>query len=257
MIRALALLLVLLFGAPAAQAGDAQDFAFEQKAGATVPGDIALTEADGRQVRLGDVTGARPAILALGYFHCPSLCSVVRDDLLDALSHTGLEAGADYDLLVVSIDPTETPEDAANAKADDMDRYPAAGAARGWHFLCGNAAATGALAAAVGFKSRYDVHLKQFLHPAGLVVLTPQRRVSGYVLGVGYHAGDIRTAVTVASTGGIAKAALPLLLLCFHYDATTGRYSLAIVKILRLAGILTILVIGGTVWLAARHGRRA
>ncbi len=257
MIRALILLFVLLSGAPAAHADDAQDFAFDQKAGTAVPGDIALTEADGRQVRLGDLMRDRPAILALGYFHCPSLCSVVRDDLLDALSHAGLEAGTDYDLLVVSIDPAETPADAARAKADDRDRYPAAGSAKGWHFLCGGASATGALAAAVGFKSRYDVHLKQFLHPAGLVVLTPDGRVSGYVLGVGYHAGDIRTAVTVASTGGIAKAALPLLLLCFHYDATTGRYSLAIMKILRLAGILTILTIGGTVWLAARRGRRA
>ena len=195
-------------------------------------------------------------ILALGYFHCPTLCSVVRDDLLEALSHTHLTPHADYDLVVLSIDPQETPADAATALADDASRYPTPGADQGWHFLVGDTAAVEAIEAAVGFKSRYDLHLKQFLHPAGLVVLTSEARVSSYVLGVGYHAGDVRSAVTLASSGGIAKAALPLLLLCFHFDAATGRYTLAIMKVLRLAALLTVMTIGGVLLLAFRRERR-
>ena len=185
---------------------------------------------------------------------------MVRDDLLDGLSHAGLRAGADYDLVSLSIDPDETHADAAAAEADDAARYPAAAggeapAPTGWHFLTGDVAAVAAVASAVGFRSRYDVHLKQFLHPAGIVVLTPDGRVSGYVLGVGYHAGDLRSAVTTASSGGIARAALPLLLLCFHFDAETGRYSLSVMKVLRAAGVLTVLAIGGTLLLAVRRER--
>ena len=151
--------------------------------------------------------------------------------------------------------PTTRSATPVAAGSERSDGGPKA-APKGWHFLVGDGPAVAAVATAVGFRSRYDVHLKQFLHPAGLVVLTPEGRVSGYVLGAGYHAGDLRTAVTVASTGGIAKAALPLLLLCFHFDAATGRYSLAVMKVLRLAGIITIAVMGSVLLLAFRGERR-
>ena len=251
----------LLLCAPlSARAEELSDYAFAQRPGAAVPRDAAFTEADGHGFTFGDLAGRRPTVLALGYFRCPTLCSLVRDDMLDALSHAGLRAGADYDLAVVSIDPAETRADAAKALADDAERYPAAvsgspAAPEGWHFLVGDAVAVAALADAVGFRSRYDVHLRQFLHPAGLVALTPEGRVSGYVLGAGYHAGDLRAAVATASSGGIAKAALPILLLCFHFDAATGTYSLAVMKVLRLMGLLTVLAVGGTLLLAFRRER--
>ncbi len=259
--RVTLLVLMTLVAPSAARAEDQADYAFAQHPGAVVPADAVLTEADGHRLRLGDLYGRRPIILALGYFHCPSLCSVVRDDMLEALSHAGIRAGADYELAILSIDPAETRADASAAEAADAERYPVAAgrekdAPTGWHFLVGDAGAVGAVAAAVGFRSRYDVHLKQFLHPAGLVVLTPEGRVSGYVLGAGYHAGDLRGAVTIASTGGIARAALPLLLICFHFDAATGRYTLAVMKLLRLAGIVTVAMIGTVLLLAFRRERR-
>ena len=184
------LIAVLTLALPcAARAEEPGDYAFAQAPGATVPAEAAFTEADGRQLRLGDLYGHRPIVLALGYFHCPSLCSVVRDDMIEALSHTGMRAGADYDLAIVSIDPAETRADAAAAEADDARRSPVAAggeavadenqAPKGWHFMVGDAGAVAAVAKAVGFRSRYDVHLKQFLHPAGIVVLTPEGRVSG------------------------------------------------------------------------------
>ncbi len=242
----------------AARADDPSDYAFTQNLGAALPADAVFKDADGHGLRLGSLFGRHPIIVALGYFHCPSLCSVVRDDLLEALSKSGMRAGADYDLAVISIDPDETTLDAAQAEADDAARYGGAdgGAPPGWHFLVGDTGSVQAVADAVGFRSRYDVHLKQFLHPAGLVVVTPEGHVSGYVLGVGYHPGDVRTAVTLASNGGIAKAAVPLLLLCFHFDAATGRYTLAVMKTLRLAGYVTVLTIGTVLLLAFRRERR-
>ena len=255
-LRTLGLVAALVLGSPAAAAEDPADYAFDQKPGAVLDPAVTLMDADGSSRRLGGFFAGRPIILALGYFHCPSLCSVVRDDLLEVLSRTRLTAGADYDLLVISIDPAETTKDAADVLADNRTRYPLPGADRGWHYLIGAPAAVQSIADAVGFKSRYDQHLKQFLHPAGLVFLTPDGRVSGYVLGAGYRPGDVRTAVTLASAGGIAKAAVPLLLLCFHYDAATGRYTLAVMKVLRLGGILTVLTVGGTLLLAFRRERR-
>ena len=260
-LRAAPLALWLLALAGSARADAPADYAFAQDPGARVPAGAALTASDGRAIRFGDLLGRRPVILALGYFHCPMLCSVVRDDMFEALSRSGMRAGADYDVAIVSIDPAETRADAARSEAEDAERYGAPGAApgttpEGWHFLVGEETEVASLAAAVGFRSRYDVHLKQFLHPAGLVVLTPEGRVSGYVLGAGYRPGDLRSAVALASGGGIARAALPLLLLCFHFDAETGRYSLEVIKVLRLAGIVTILAIGGTVILAMRADRR-
>jgi protein SCO1/2 len=156
----------------------------------------------------------------------------------------------------LSIDPSETSADAAAAKAEDMSRYPAPDAAQGWHFLTGPADAVQAVADAVGFRDRFDPELKQFVHPAGILFATRAGIVSSYLLGVGYQPADMRLAVTRADRGTVAEAALPILLLCYHYDPTTGRYTLAIMKLLRLAAGITVITLGGTLFLAFRRGRR-
>ena len=206
-------------------------------------------------MRLADLFGGKPLILALGYFHCPNLCSVVRADLFDALRASGMTAGRDYALVALSIDPSETSADAAAAKADDLQRYPSPGAEQNWHFLTGTADAVQAVADAVGFHDRFDPELKQFVHPVGIVFATPAGVVSSYLLGVGYQPADVRLGVTRAESGSIAAAALPVLLLCYHYDPTTGRYTLAIMKLLRLAAAITVLTIGGTLFLAFRRDK--
>src|SRR5207302_7583870 len=122
----------------------------------------------GGPLRFGSVLGGTPLILGPGYFHCPNLCGVVRDDLLSALERAGLRAGADYRLLVLSIDPDETPADAAAAKEGALSRYPDPGAERDWRFLTAPQAGIDAIASAAGFRSRFDPALKQFLHPAGI-----------------------------------------------------------------------------------------
>ncbi|WP_428486433.1 SCO family protein [Rhodopila sp.] len=220
------------------------DYAWKMNRGAQVPLGVTLHDEAGRDTTLGATFAGKPVILDIGYFHCPTLCGVVRADLLAALGTSGLREGRDYSLVSVSIDPKETSKDAADAKAADLAQAPFASGAD-WHYLTGPAAAVAAVKAAVGFRDRYDERFRQFLHPAGLVVLTKAGIVSGYLQGVGYSGGELRAAVLRAGQGGIAQAALPILLLCFHFDSSTGRYTLAIVKLLRLAGGLTVLTIVG------------
>ena len=237
---------------------DTSGLGFSPQPGTSLPLAAVLREADGRAVALRDLVGRRPVLLALGYFSCPALCGVVRDDLFAALAGSGLVAGQDYTLLFVSIDPAEGPADARKALGDDLARYPLPGAAGGWHFLTGDAAALVSVEDAIGYRSRFDAALKQFLHPAGVVVATPAGVVSGALMGVGYQAGDLRAAVVRAGAGGLEQAIQPVLLLCFHYDAVTGRYSLEVLKVLRLGAILTIALITGLFGLLRwREGRRA
>jgi protein SCO1/2 len=253
---ALLLLAATAVRAPAATP-DLDGITYQQNPGSQVPLGAVFRDETGRTVHLRDVMAGRPTILALGYFHCPSLCGVVRGDLLHALSRSGLRAANDYALVVLSIDPQEKPADAADAKREDIGRYNLPDAAQAWHYLVGAPDPIQAVEDAVGFHARFNVQLKQFLHPTGIVFLTGTGIVSSYLLGVGYQPGDVSLAVTRARGGGIAKAALPVLLLCFHFDPATGRYTLAIAKLLEIGCILTVLTLGGTIALALRYDRRA
>jgi protein SCO1 len=236
---------------------DLRDVTYNQRLGNELPLRAVLRDEHGDGVRLSDLAQGTPLILALGYFHCPNLCGIVRADLFHALEKSGLVGGRDYTLIALTIDPAETDRDAATAKAADIARFPAQGAQLGWHFLSGPPETVQAIAAAVGFRDRFDAQLKQFVHPAGVVFATPTGIVSSYLLGVGYRPGDVRLAVTRANRGSVAAAALPVLLLCYDYDQATGRYTLAIMKLLRLAAIITVLTVGFTLFLAFRRGRSA
>jgi protein SCO1 len=244
--------LVLTAAAPPADLGE---FAYRQRLGSQLPLDTVFRDETGRSAPLRDLLGDKPAVLALVYFHCPNLCGIVQADLFDALAKTGMTAGRDYTLIALSIDPSETVEDAKKAKADDLSRYPLPGGQQASHFLTGSPNDVQAVADAVGFRDRFDPDLKQFLHPAGIVFTTASGVVSSYLLGVGYEPGDVRLGVTRATLGSIATAALPVLLLCFHYDPQTGRYTLAIMKLLRLAGLITVVTISGALFLAFRRER--
>ncbi len=250
----LAVLLALLSlpCVPARADDDPAAFSWQQHPGARLPLTASLHDETGQTIQLGSIFGRTPVILELGYYHCPSLCGVVRSDLVNALQNSNLVSGADYRLVSLSIDPTETALDAAQAKAADLAATAGTNAA-GWHYWTGPASSVAAVARAVGFRDRYDIRFKQFMHPAGIVVLTADGVVSSYLLGVGYSSGDLRAAVLWAGQGGIAQASLPVLLLCFHYDPATGRYSLAIEKLLRLMAVLTVVTLGGLLILLHRH----
>jgi len=246
---------MLLTCAATASPPDLRGISYTQRTGGTLPGDTTLLDERGVPLRLSEFAQGKPLILVLGYFHCPSLCGVVRADLFHALEKTDLVGGRDYQLVDLSIDPAESPRDAATAKAQDIARFPVAGAGAGWHFLTGRVAAVRAVAGAVGFRERFDPQLKQYLHPTGIVFVTPTGVISSYLLGVGYSPADVRLAVTRAARGTVQAAALPILLLCYDYDESTGRYTLGIMKLLRLAGTLTALVLGVTLFLAFRRDK--
>jgi protein SCO1/2 len=193
----------------------------------------------------------------LGYYHCPNLCGLARSTLLTALGAANLVAGQNYTLAVVSIDHSETSADAHAAKAADMEAFRLPGAAGHWRYLTGDQQAIAALTDAVGYQGRFDAALKQFVHPTGIVVVTPGGEVSSYLLGLGYQPGDLRVALAKASQGTIQAAVLPVVLLCFHYDATTGRYTLSILKLLKLAAGLTVVTVAGLGLLLFRREGRA
>lgn len=232
----LSLILCLLLMAAAPAAG------LEQHLGAFVPTDLALRDDDGRLLAVSQAIGSRPSILALVYYRCPNLCGLVLADLTRALG--GVHK--DYSLLVASIDPQEGPADGA----DTRRRY--GGAGRGnWHFLSGDAAP---LEHAVGYKARRDPKTGQLVHPAALVIVSPRGRITSYLLGLGYRSADIDTALQAAQSDHPQASPSPILLLCFHYDPATGRYSLAITRI--LSGMAALTVAGLGLYIALARGRR-
>lgn len=247
----IAVLLMLLCGQHAQAATDLSTFAYDQHPGAQLPLTVPFKDAFGDEMTLGQALAHRPAILALGYFHCPNLCGLVRDDLINALFNLG--EPANYSLVVLSIDPSETPADARSAQQADAARFEPVMAGQ---YLTGSAAAVRSVTDAVGFRAQIDAESKQFLHPAGLVFLTGTGVVSSYLLGLGYQPSDVGLGITRAANGATAHA-LPILLLCFHYDPITGRYTLAILRVLQLGAAITIMVVAGTVMLALRRERRS
>jgi protein SCO1/2 len=236
---------------------DTSGLGYTQRLGAELPLDAHMVAPDGHDQTLGTLINARPTLLVLGYFACPSLCGLIRNDLFSALASTALQTPRDYSLVFLSIDPAEQPHDAADAFRRDLAQNPTEGASEGWHFMTTDAPTISRIEDAVGYHSRYDTSLKQFLHPAGVVILTPGGRVSSYLLGTSFQPGGLQAAVERARDGSIGQRASPILLLCFHYDPATGRYTLAIMKVLRLMGVLAVLTVGGMMLLLHRQGRRA
>ncbi|MGA8171923.1 MAG: SCO family protein [Methylocystis sp.] len=199
-----------------------------------------MRDDDGKVTHLGAIIDGRPLVLTLGYFHCASLCGVARSNLLMALEQAHLAAGRDFSFAALSIDPVETAKDAAAIKAKELGAHPAF-EPKIFHFLTGEPDALRSLGEAVGFKSR-ALRQDSFAHPLGVVFVSPSGVVSSYLLGISYPPDDLRLALRRAAAGEIAPAASPLLLLCYDFDAATGRYTFAIMKFLRIASAVTAIV---------------
>ena len=237
-----------------------QDFpknvGMDQKLDAQVPLDIRLRDEAGNSVPLEDFFTGKPVVLTLVYYECPMLCKMTRAGQLRSLKELSLSAGADFTALTVSIDPRERPELAAAAKETTLRTYERPGAEQGWRFLTGEEPEIRRLTDAVGFRYKYDPKTGQYAHPAGLIVLTPEGKVSRYLYGVDFPPRDLRLALIEASGGKIGSPTDHVLLMCFHYDPTTGRYGLAIMNVLRLAGVLTVAGIGTAITALIRRERQ-
>jgi protein SCO1/2 len=224
-----------------------RDVTFDQRLGESVPLDITLRDEEGRTVRLGDVVGARPVVLTLVYYECPMLCTLTLNSLSSALATLSFDVGREFDVVTVSFDPREKPPLAAAKKAGYLKRYGRPGAERGWHFLTGDADQIARLTAAVGFRYKWDEEIKQFAHPAGLVVLTPEGRITRYLYGIEYAPKDLRLGLVEASERKIGTPLDQAMLFCYQYDPATGRYGLLTLRLIRAGAVLTVLALGGLI----------
>ena len=234
-----------------------QDIGLDQKLNTQVPLDLMFRDEQGKPVRLGEFFGTRPVILTLAYFECPMLCTQVLNGVASAIGVLNFSVGREFDIVTVSFDPSDTPEKARAKKAAYIERYKRDGAAQGWHFLTGNQREISALTRAVGFRYAFNAEVAQFAHPSGIMVVTPDGRLSHYFYGIEYGPRDLRLALIDAADRRIGSPADQLLLACFHYDPKSGRYSLAIMRLVRAAGLATIGGIGAMILLLRRRERRS
>jgi len=213
----------------------------DQRLNNQVPLGLRFRDETGQSVTLGSYFGKKPVILSLVYYTCPMLCTMAENGLLNALRDVKFNIGEQYEVVTVSIDPTETPEMALGKKAVYVGLYGRPGSKQGWHFLVGDEPSIRALAQAVGFHYNYIPETKQFAHATGIIVLTPQGKVSRYFYGILYLSRDIRLALVEASNEKIGNPVDAVLLYCCQYDPTTGKYSIIVSRVLRIAGAITLL----------------
>jgi protein SCO1 len=231
------------------------DVGFDQHLGDTVPLDAVFRDESGQAVKLGDYFGKRPVVLSLAYYECPMLCTVTLNGLASALDVLSFDPGRDFEIVNVSFEPKETPALAAAKKAAYLHRYKRPGAAGAWHFLTGDAAQIRRLTDAVGFKYAWDEQTKQYAHASGIMVLTADGRLARYLYGVEYAPKDLRFAIVEASQGRILSPVDRLLLYCYHYDPTLGRYGKSVMAMLRVAAVITLGGLGAMIFGLRRRDR--
>lgn len=218
-----------------------RDVGLDQKLGNQVPLDLTFINEYGETVPLRNYFNGKPVVLNLVYYSCPMLCGEVLNGLTGALQIMKFDIGKEYNVITVSIDPRDTSAMAAKKHTIYVKRYARPGANEGWHFLTGKQEQITALADAVGFRYKYDPEIKQYAHAAGIMILTPDGKMSQYFYGVEYSPKDIRLALVEASHGKVGTVVDQLMLFCYHYDPATGKYGAAIMNIMRLAAGATIL----------------
>jgi protein SCO1/2 len=232
-----------------------REVGFDQRLDERVPLDVEFRDDRGRVVQLGEYFGRKPVVLAFVYYDCPMLCTMVLSAITSTLSVLSLDPGKDFELVMVSFDPRETPELAARKKAEYLRRYDRPDAAAGWQFLTGDPPSIERLTRAAGFRYTWDEETQQFAHPAGIVVLTPDGRLARYLFGLEYGPRDLRLALVEASEGRIGTVVDAALLYCYHYDPMTGRYGLVVMRVLRVAGVATVLLLGTFIFVMVRRER--
>jgi protein SCO1 len=230
-----------------------QQVGIEQHLDGQIPPDLAFRDESGKAVRLGDYFGKKPAILNLVYYQCPMLCGEVLSGMTSALGLVNFDIGKEFDVITVSIDPREGPALAIEKKNTFVQRYRRAGAEKGWHFLTGNQENITALANAAGFGYEYDEATGQFAHATAIMVLTPEGRISRYLYGVEFPPKDLRLALVEASQHKIGGVVDQILLYCYHYNPATGKYGAIIANILRIAGGVTMLILGTFIFVMFRR----
>jgi protein SCO1/2 len=233
----------------------------DQQLNAQVPLNLMFTDENNTKIHLSDLCRGKPIVLVLVQYNCPNLCTAILNDMLSTLKVIPQNIGSDYDVWTVSFDPSENAALAMAKKNGYVRTYQrtrpeARLAASGWHFLTGDAGAIHSLTQSVGFHYRRDPITQQFIHPAALILLTPEGKISRYFFGIEYDPTDLRLSLVEASHGKIGSLTDEILLFCYHYDPATGRYGLAILNALEAGAALTLLLLVGGIYLLWRIDRR-
>ncbi len=241
-----------------ADAGNLKDIGIDQHLDQQIPLDLQFKDEDGNTVQLGKYfKQGRPVILTLVYYQCPMLCSEVLTGLNSAMQVMKFTAGNEYEVVTVSIDPRDTPEVAKAKKASYLKEYNRPGAEDGWHFLTGQPDNITKLAQTVGWKYRWEPKMNQFVHAAGIMLVTPQGKLAQYYYGIEYAPKDLRLGLIEASQDKIGNLVDAVLLYCYHYDPHTGKYGAVVSNMLRIGGAATILLLGGFIVLMVRRESHA
>jgi len=236
-----------------------QKIGIEQKLNEQLPFDAVFKDENGKEVKLGEYFGkGRPVILALVYYECPMLCNEVLNGLTGTLKSLAFDTGKEFDVIAISFDARENdkPDLAKNKKESYMKRYGRPGTENGWHFLTGTQSEIDKVTNAVGFSYKWDEQTKQFAHAGGIMVTTPEGKLSRYLYGIDYAPKDVKFAVMESAQSKIGSSAEQLMLYCFHYDPSTGRYGLSILRVMRLGGIATLIGLGAMLFVFWRKGKK-
>jgi protein SCO1/2 len=217
--------------------GDLSRVTFDQHPGHQISRDLVFRDENDRPFRLGNQFGKQPTILVLGYYRCPMLCMLINDGLIRALQELPLSIGPDFQVVTVSIDPTEKAAAAAAKKSEYLRQYGRPGAADGWHFLVGDEPSVAKLADEAGFRYAYDPQIRQYAHPSGIIVLTPEGKISRYLFGAKFDAKELSDALIAAKKGKSSSIISQVFLLCYHYNPITGKFGGLILSILRIGSV--------------------
>lgn len=236
--------------------GALEGVGIEQRLNEQVPLNLQFHDEFSRTLPLSTYFHGKPVILALVYYRCPMLCTQILNGLISSLKAVSLEPGKDFEVVSVSFDPKDTPELAAAKKQTYLKRFARTNSANGFHFLTGDDTNIKALTSAVGFHYKYDAESDQFAHASGIMIMTPEGRLSRYFYGVEYAPLDVRLGLVEASKNKIGTLADQALLFCYHYDPTTGKYGTVAIDFLRIAGVVFFVLGAGWMWMAWRRDLR-
>ena len=241
------------FGLPAMVKG----VGIDQNLNAQLPLELTFQDETGQTVRLGQYFRQKPVVLALVYYECPMLCDMVLNGLTNSMEQVTLNLGSDFEVVTVSFNPHETWQLAAAKKNNYVEKYQRKGAVEGWHFLTGQEDHIKTLADTAGFHYKWDPVTKQYAHASGIMVITPDGKLSKYFYGIEYKPRDLRLGLVEASQNKIGTLADQVLLFCFHYDPMTGKYGPVIANVTRVLGSATVLALGGLVFILLRRERQS
>ena len=213
---------------------------FDPQLNAQIPLDLAFTDELGQPIQLKQYFGKKPVVLAFVYFTCPMLCNQVQQSVVGTLKMISFNPGTDYDVVFISFDPSDTPDEALRKKHEALSRFARPATEPGWHFLTGSPEAINAATKAADFRYSYDAKSKLFGHASGILLLTPDGRISRYFYGVEYPPSNVRLGLVDASAGKIGTAIDHLLLFCYQYDPTKARYSATVLTVIRMGGVVTL-----------------